>query len=98
MDARRVLRLWPAVGFAFVLALACACAGAADIGAIVMHGKWGSPDRNIPPIAAALEKQGYLVVSPEMPWSRGRNYDRSIEDTDAEIDAQIEKLKAAGAK
>jgi pimeloyl-ACP methyl ester carboxylesterase len=83
---------------ALVLFVASAAASAAEFGAIVMHGKWGSPDQNVDAIASALTKSGYLVVSPEMPWSRRRNYDKSAEEADAEIDAQVEKLRAGGAK
>src|SRR5688500_13034799 len=89
-----MLRLWVAL----VFSLACGCAGAADVGAIVLHGKWGSPDQHVDSLAAALENQGYAVASPEMPWSRRRSYDRSVEDADTEIDAHIAKLKAGGAK
>jgi pimeloyl-ACP methyl ester carboxylesterase len=85
---------------ALLLALACPLTwGAnADIGAIVMHGKWGSPDRLVNGLAAALEREDYLVSSPEMPWSRRRMYDRSVEESDTEVDAEIAKLKARGAK
>jgi pimeloyl-ACP methyl ester carboxylesterase len=89
-------RLW----IALLLALTCGVAAAAEngIGAIVMHGKWGQPDRVIDGLAHALEREGYLVSSPEMPWSRRRLYDRTVEQADAEIDAEIAKLKARGAK
>jgi pimeloyl-ACP methyl ester carboxylesterase len=83
---------------ALVAAVASAAAAAADFGAVVMHGKWGSPDQHVAAIASALAKQGYLVVTPEMPWSRRRNYDRTVDEADAEIDAHIEKLKAGGAQ
>ena len=79
---------------ALLFVIASSCPGAADFGAVVMHGKWGSPDQHVEAIASALTKAGYLVVSPEMPWSRRRNYDRSVEDADGEIDAEIGKLKA----
>jgi pimeloyl-ACP methyl ester carboxylesterase len=83
---------------ALVFGVVCACAHAADVGAILLHGKWGSPGARDDALAAALQKQGYAVALPEMPWSRGRSYDRSVEEADAEIDAVIDKLKAAGAK
>jgi pimeloyl-ACP methyl ester carboxylesterase len=85
---------------AALLALACNAvfAAAGEIGAIVMHGKWGAPDRLVNSLASALEREGYLIASPEMPWSRRRQYDRSVADADSEIDAEIAKLKARGAK
>jgi pimeloyl-ACP methyl ester carboxylesterase len=82
---------------ALLFSLACGYATAADIGAIVIHGKWGLPDA-LEGLASALEKQGYAVAVPEMPWSRRRNYDRSVEEADREIDAQVDKLRVAGAK
>jgi pimeloyl-ACP methyl ester carboxylesterase len=82
-----------------LFSIAC-CASAADggLGAVITHGKWGSPDRLIDGLAAALEKEGVVVSSPEMPWSRRRNYDRTVDDADSQIDAEIGKLKARGAK
>jgi pimeloyl-ACP methyl ester carboxylesterase len=85
---------------ALVLAAACdlVLAANAEVGAIILHGKWGDPGRVVNTLASALEREGYLVSSPEMPWSKRRQYDRSVEDADAEIDAEIAKLKARGAK
>lgn len=83
---------------ALLFAFACGCAQAADVAAILMHGKWGRPGGQDERLSAALEKQGYAVASPEMPWSRRRSYDRSVQEADAEIDAMVEKLKSAGAK
>ena len=70
---------------AFLAPLFCplfsTAAACADAGAIVMHGKWGVPER-VSAIANALERAGVLVVSPEMPWPRRRAYDRPVEETD----------------
>ena len=84
---------------ALVFALACGAAVAAEtpLGVIVMHGKWGAPDRQVDVLARALEKAGYRVSVPEMPWSQRRAYDRPVESADTEIDAELEKLKASGA-
>ncbi len=86
------------VMLAMVLAAQLACAADAEIGAIVMHGKWGSPDRQVKSVADALERAGFVVANPEMAWSRRRLYDKSVEQTDTDVDAEIEKLKARGAK
>ena len=61
---------------ALLVAVACTCANAADVAAILMHGKWGSPGARDDSLASALQKQGYAVVSPEMPWSRRRIRER----------------------
>jgi pimeloyl-ACP methyl ester carboxylesterase len=84
---------------ALVLVLAChASSAAGDVAAIVMHGKWGTPDGPVSAVAQALLREGYIVVAPEMPWSRRRLYDRTVEETDTQIDAEIAKLRAGGAK
>ena len=80
------------------LLVAAAAPAASDIAAIVMHGKWGSPDRQVNAVANALQREGYAVVSPEMPWSRGRLYDRTVEEADSAMDAEIARLRAGGAR
>lgn len=76
-------------------------AGAAQaqdrVGVIVVHGKWGSPDRAIVSLADALEDAGALVVRPEMPWSGRRDYNRSYEEALAELDAAVQNLRRDGA-
>ena len=83
-----------------LLAAACALsyAGTTDIGMVVIHGKWGSPRGPVAPLARALEREGFIVSVPEMPWSAQRVYDRSVEDTEADIDRELAKLREAGAK
>ena len=75
-------------------------AHAADIGVVFLHGKWGmsGPKSPIGPLTQALEKAGHIVDAPEMPWSRGRAYDRDIEGALAEIDAAVKRLKGKGAQ
>jgi pimeloyl-ACP methyl ester carboxylesterase len=75
----------------------CAHAAESGIGVIITHGKWGSPEQHVAELAAGLQKSGYLVATPDMPWSRRRNYDKGVEDADAQIDAEIAKLKERGA-
>ena len=81
-----------------LLLAAAAAPAASDVAAIVMHGKWGSPVGQVSAAANALQREGYTVVSPEMPWSRKRLYDRSVEEADAAIDAEIGRLRADGAR
>ena len=74
------------------------CAWSADIGAIVMHGKWGSPQRIVTELASGLERAGFAVTVPEMPWSGERLYDRSVDAAIAETDAHIATLQKGGVK
>jgi pimeloyl-ACP methyl ester carboxylesterase len=87
-----------AVALLFSIACHIAAAASGDVGAILVHGKWATPDGPIASMARALEKEGYVVAAPEMPWSRAGSYNGTIEQADSMIDAQIAKLKAAGAK
>lgn len=85
----------------FVLAVLAPPARPAEtsaIGVVIMHGKWGSPARNIDGLAGALEAKGFLVTTPEMPWSGRRLYDKSADEAMAEIDAEVAKLRGRGAK
>ena len=64
-----------------------------------MHGKWGGPsDGSVTPIVQELKRQGFLVETPEMPWSRSRAYDKDATGAMAELDAVVAKLKERGAQ
>jgi pimeloyl-ACP methyl ester carboxylesterase len=93
-------RMWRyAVVVGVMLALAGrGQAGNETIGVVLMHGKWGSPAQWVPDLARALEREGYLVISPEMPWSGRRLYDKSIDDAMAEIDGAVKQLRDKGAR
>ncbi len=67
------------------------------LGAVVMHGKGGSPTRFVSDLAEGLEARGYLVANLEMPWSGNRNYDVDTEQADKQVEAAISGLKAKGA-
>lgn len=71
-------------------------AAAAPAGVVLLHGKAGTP-AHMQVLADALRQEGYLVATPEMPWSAARQYDRTLEDAHQEIDASILALEAAGA-
>lgn len=71
---------------------------AAEMGAVVIHGKWGSPDGNMIPLIAELQRAGIDVAAPEMPWSRRRLYDAPVEDADRTVDAEIVRLRERGAR
>jgi esterase/lipase len=97
-----VLGLWVAA-FAIV-APTMPAAAQQRIGIVLMHGKQGIPmgatygrivvgDR----LVAALHNAGYMVATPEMCWSRRRNFDQTYPDCIAEVDSAITQLKAQGA-
>jgi pimeloyl-ACP methyl ester carboxylesterase len=74
-----------------------AAADPGSTGIVLMHGKWGSPDKGINEVEAILSRAGYTVVSPEMPWSGKRLYDVGWDGAMAEIDKAIAQLKTKGA-
>ena len=66
-------------------------------GIVFLHGKgvWaGAFDGGIP---AALEAEGAVAASPEMPWSLWRIYGATYEEAMREIDAGVAGLKGRGA-
>jgi pimeloyl-ACP methyl ester carboxylesterase len=67
-------------------------------GVILMHGKGGTsrPKSPVGRLALFLEKNGFLISAPDMPWSRNRGYDRTFEQSMQEIDAEVEKLMDKG--
>jgi len=85
-----------------LLALACGvisgAARADGVGVILMHGKdgTGKPQSPVGKLASYLEAQGMTVVLPDMPWSRSRGLDKTLEDSFSEIDKMIEELRAKG--
>jgi len=79
-------------------AFPCAHAQTPVMGAVVMHGKGGSPTKFVVEVAAALEQKGYLVANLDMPWSGSRNYDVDTDRAEKEIDEALAAMKAKGAK
>ncbi len=69
----------------------------ATTGVVVMHGKWGNTD-SIWPLAQTLRRAGFLVATPNMPWSGSRRYDHGFTEAMGEIDAAAAHLKAEGAR
>lgn len=68
-----------------------------QIGIVLMHGKGGTTKR-IDDLSDGLKGLGALVETPLMPWSEDRIYDKGYEESMAEIDTYVSKLKADGAK
>ena len=81
------------LGVAPLLALA----QAPVLGAIVMHGKGGSPGKFVSDLADGLEAKGFVVANLEMPWSGSRSYDVDTDQADKQIIEAIAVLKAKGA-
>ena len=72
---------------------------ASEIGVVFLHAKASRPEApTISGLVAAMRKEGFEVVVPEMPWSGKRGYDASYMDAMNEIDDHVNKLKAMGAK
>lgn len=105
MFFRRLMK--PVLG-AFCLGVVCAVfsigmpasradtLGGGKLGIVLMHGKGGT-QKLVALLGEALEAAGALVKAPLMPWSAGRIYDKSYEQSMAEIDGHVAALKAAGA-
>lgn len=67
------------------------------IGLVLMHGKLSTPTAPFRSFVPQLERAGILVETPEMPWSKGRQFDRSYDEAMTEIDAAVKKLRVQGA-
>jgi predicted alpha/beta-hydrolase family hydrolase len=69
------------------------------VGIVALHGKGSAAGNSwITPLVLKLTRKGFIVLAPEMPYSKYRNYDRSYEDTMPEIDNAVKELKQRGAK
>lgn len=66
-----------------------------DVGMVLLHGKWGMPPG---PLAGQFKDEGYQVVSPNMPWSRVRNYDVNYEKNIEDIHQEVQSLRKNGSK
>lgn len=89
-----------AIGFTFLLLLASSNSFAQgeskDIGIVLIHGKWGNPNGNIKSLADALRSNGYRVVTPLMPWSVKRGYDKPYQEAIGELDEIVSNFKNRG--
>lgn len=72
-------------------------AASSEVGVVLMHGKWGSPQSMLP-LARELESRSYLVSNAEMAWSGRRLYDVDYPAALKEIEQQVRQLRANGAK
>ena len=103
----RTLALLFAAAIAVSEVPAVRAAAPEEVGVVLMHG-WGLI-RNRPPghishtlrndpLASALKREGFHVLQPEMPWGPNRILEAALDTAMEELDGQVSKLKAAGAK
>ena len=84
----------------FVLSFSTAPLQAAEkVGVLLMHGKWGTslPKSPIGKLSNSLKRKGFIVLAPDMPWSRTRKYDKTFDESMTEIDEKVEELRKKGA-
>lgn len=90
-------RVWFGVLVSLMLLGAMSFASAEDkIGLVFLHGK-GMPG-NHKNIKGFLEGKGFLVSTPEMPWSKSRQYDKPYSEGLDEINMAAGALRDQGAK
>ena len=74
-------------------------AAAGDVGVVFLHGKESSPKAKIyTSMIERLQREGYRVKTPSMPWSRDRIYDADVETSMVEIEREVTALRSEGAK
>lgn len=84
-----------------LVAIALALPAGADdgkVGVVLLHGKQSRPTGAVAPLERTLKGAGYLVATPEMPWSHDRIYGASYEDAMSEIDEAADGLRKKGAQ
>lgn len=95
---RAVLLLCAAAALLATAAIARAQSGdLRGYGVVLMHGKFGTAGAFLDGLKSALEKDGAIVVTPEMPWSLRRIYDATYEESMLEIDRAVMELQRLGA-
>ena len=77
-------------------ALEAACPDV-GVGVVLLHGKAGTPTGRVADLAAALQRDGFRVAVPTMPWAEDRIYSASYEDALRQIDGEVRALRREGA-
>src|SRR6187401_2748220 len=80
------------VAFPLVLFVHPVFAASSEVGVVLMHGKWGSP-QSMSSLARDLESKGYLVSNTEMAWSGRRLYDVDYSTALKEVEQQVQQLR-----
>lgn len=73
-------------------------AQAQALGAVMMHGKWGTPPYWHDGVSRALEAEGWPVIELVMPWAGNRLYDAPYSSALQQIAAAVAELRARGVK
>lgn len=99
-----VKRIWSRRGLLLIAVLACGAgvvrAQAQGLwGVLILHGKnpGSANDPSTSRLQAKLQAAGALTLKPDMPWSRTRYLDKSLDGALAEISAHVRMLRAQGA-
>ena len=104
MNRRRILTLLVCASAVLVTALPPDVSSAtpdeqlAGLGVVYLHGKGAWPGALNGGILSSLREEGALTVTPEMPWSFQHRYDKTYDQSMAEIDAAVTGLKSKGAR
>ena len=80
----------------FFLLMPALCSAEGKIGVVLMHGKSDTPEI-LDAVKTALSSAGFLVETPEMPWSKFRYIDATYDQALYQIDSVIALLKSRGA-
>jgi pimeloyl-ACP methyl ester carboxylesterase len=91
-------RSWCLLVFAFLFAVP-ALAQDLKTGVLMLHGKnpGGPQDPYFGTLKARFEREGFLVLMPDMPWSRNRYIDGDWDKAMAEMDRHVKTLRERGA-
>lgn len=84
---------------AFLSAVCFIAPARAELGVVIMHGKGSQNGDGAPTkvLAQFLENKGFIVAAPDMPWQAERLFDKTLDESMAEIDAIVAELKERGA-
>jgi len=67
-----------------------------DGGIVVLHGQWDQQSKAVIGLAWKLEAPGFLVATPMMAWSGGREYDVPYPQALNEIGSAVQQLRNKG--
>ncbi len=73
-------------------------AKSSKIGVVVMHGNYAPYPQNATKyLGRMLADAGFIVITPDMPYSADRQFDKTLQDTLFEIDDYVAELQRQGA-
>jgi hypothetical protein len=71
-----LMKIWRVLLLALVVLPAAAWAQPSATGVILMHGKWGTPDKGVQPIELELRGAGFTVCRAVVGGAAGRGTNR----------------------